>query len=168
MPVESRGRRGHPRGKPGERHRQKAQQDVVAIVAIIEKNFGLTEAQAAFEDIDPGLLSEEMYRARDELEDFLAKTKRQKVACLNRAMQDDLEGALPIFLLLALLAATQARDLLELRDEYQHTSVPGRNNTATAAGAYAYAARAAQILESVAWPEDATDAGSAPSTGDSG
>lgn len=95
---------------------------------------------------------------REDLEGFLAKTETQRVARLNKLAKTWTDDQVTLFFTLALVAAMHAKELIELRDTYRLELAPGLGNRATAAGIYAHASRAAEILGNMLWPAEAFDA----------
>lgn len=117
----------------------------------------LRDVRRRFEALSPSQLSDLETKNVDLIAQYLQKSERQREAFFTRITKTvDLDAKLR-FLVLCILGAVRAKELLELRDQHRFHLAPGSGNRVTIASAYTFADRVAELFV-YAWPDEVFDA----------
>jgi hypothetical protein len=97
-------------------------------------------ARRIYESIDVNNLIDYEEQVSDAVATMIQKPEGQRANHFRKTMKDATTTTKVGFLVLCILGAVRAKEVLELRDRFRMVLAPGSGNRVTCAGAYAFAA----------------------------
>lgn len=147
-------------GGPGKNAHQKsmgsyeshAYNDAVSIAYLLHAEVGAEKARQIYERIArPKLLAYEDAVA-EHIAEFIQKTESQRPSFVRKRLSDETNRV--AFLTLSILGCLRAREVMELRDSFRESLVPGHGNRVTTASLYLFAEQVRKVFD-YEWPSDA-------------
>lgn len=122
-----------------------------------EINLNLRQARELYASLDRAAVIELEKNNSELVAEMIRRPESQRHAYFRKiCMKSDVPTKVAS-LVLFVLGAVRARDLLELRDQYRGSLAPGAGNRVTAAGAYAFAAGVDSLFV-YDWPHEVFEA----------
>ncbi len=123
----------------------------MSIANLLDQVVGVPRARKIYKKLDTKTVTKYESDVTEQLAEFIHKTETQRASYVAKQLKD--EETKVAFLVLSIIGLLRVKEVIELRDRFRMSLVPGRGNRDTAAALYLFADEVSRLY-AYCWPDE--------------